>query len=307
MTISMGWMRVCAGALTLGVWSMCAVAQDAASVTVRDAGAEPREVLRYVIEAGQTETITIDTAMNMEMSMAGQGMPAMDLPTSRMTMESVVEDAAGGGYTILSTITDARVVGDVANMMPMIVEAMRASLGGLAGTTFTISMTDRGEMSPVGEAQIPAGASPEARQAAESGMAALQGTGLVLPEEAVGVGAVWVTRVAQAINGIEQQIETTYTLKARAGDALTIGIVQSIGAEPGPLELAEVPPGMSAELVELVGAGTGTVEYTLGRATPASIAMASNVAVTMNMSGMGMDQRMEQKIKTVMTTPTGED
>lgn len=285
---------------------IAAVGGDA-SVTVKDAGAEPREVLRYVIEPGQTETITIDTAINMEMSMAGQGMPAMDLPTSRMTLESVVEEGADGGYTVLSTITDARVAGDVANMMPMIVDAMRESFRGLAGTTFSLSMTDRGEMSPMGDAQLPAGASPEAIQAAESGVAALQGTGLILPEEAVGVGAVWVTSVSQALNGIEQNIETTYTLVERAGDVLTIGIVQSIGAEPGPLELAEVPPGMSAELIELVGAGTGTVEYSLGRATPASIAMASNVAVKMEMSGMGMDQQMEQKIKTVMSTPTGED
>lgn len=272
-------------------------------VTLIEAGAEPREALRFELAEGLVETMTFDTAMEMVMKMGGQELPGMDLPTSRMSMETTVREVTEDGYVIDARIVESGVVGEMEGANPMIVEGMREAMKGLVGTTFSMTMTDRGVYSAAQDIEIPAGANEEMAAMVESTMASMQTSGVAFPEEPVGVGARWRSVVEQGINGIDQRVEITYTLESIEGDVVSVTTEQGVSADPGPMEMENVPAGMTAELVRLVGAGAGEVSYRLSGIAPESMRMAMNVSMSMKMSGMGMEQAVDQQIKTVMTVP----
>src|SRR5688572_15948727 len=63
-----------------------AVDREAAQSTLKvlEAGAEPRRELRYKIQVGRAETLTLDMKMSMEMGAGSQKAPAVKIPTIRM-------------------------------------------------------------------------------------------------------------------------------------------------------------------------------------------------------------------------------
>src|SRR5688572_12994606 len=81
-----------------------AAGQDAAAdagkvaeIKVLEPGAAPRRELRYQFRKGAVETMVMDMTMSMRMTVNGQQVPAMDMPTMRMAMRLETVELLPGG------------------------------------------------------------------------------------------------------------------------------------------------------------------------------------------------------------------
>ena len=82
----------------------------------------------------------------------------------------------------------------------------------------------------------------------------------------MGLGAVWEVRTQVETNHILAEQVTTYTLTARAGEEISLGVTLTQTA-PGQ-DLPAPQPGVRARLDSLQATGTGSMDLKLSHLTP---------------------------------------
>ena len=237
-----------------------------------DAGRKPRAIRRYAYTPGATGTMVMDITQGVR-TVIGDGVEtAFDLPAIRYTLQLTVTavDAAGVADVMMRVAAIEVLDNPDAEdpLDPAIVAELDATLQGIVGATITARMAPDG--STLGASADLSGLDPTLAQ---------QMTGLVdqsnqlsqpLPAEPIGRDARWVSTSALTTNGISFKARTTATLKAVDGDLLTIAFKGRQTGVPGPVELAGLPPGTTAELVEMDGESAGRTVVDLGGLVPRS-------------------------------------
>ena len=114
-----------------------------AKVELLEAGAEPREALRYKFTAGRSETMVMDMKMNMNMEIPGQGSQSMAMPLMRMKGSLDTESVSAEGNARLKfELTGAEIVpGPDDNAL--VVQAMRNEIGKIVGMKGTATVTPK--------------------------------------------------------------------------------------------------------------------------------------------------------------------
>ena len=277
-----------------------APASPSSDVTLLDAGAAPRRVLRYTFTKGATETISMRQQMGMAMEMNGMAMPAQSIPATLMdTKVDVVDVAANGAADVRVEIVKVDL--DTTGANPMMLAQMRPALAPLNGVSMTYRIAPNGS---VGNLVFSANAPPEV-QAAQA-LGSTEQLSVALPTEAVGVGARWKASRAVQQNGITIQQEMEYTVTSLATDSVVLDLVLVQSAKDQKLALPGVPPGTDATLRSLDGRGTSSVTIRFNRVQPQmSMTLKALMVMEINAGGESatMNQTMTMDLKTVPTPP----
>ena len=180
------------------------------NVEMINRGAEPRVPLRYQLAKGTTTSVE----MTLDAEMWGR-----QSPTVAMTMEIVGEDVLPDGtMKVRSTIKSAEVRDRVgAPAMP----GMKGQAEMMVGVAVTGTLSPEGK---VIDAQVDLGDKPfppEAKAQMGSLTQSFTKLAMIVPNEAVGVGATWRTRDTIKESGITQLSTTTVQIEKIEGTKVT--------------------------------------------------------------------------------------
>jgi len=210
-------------------------------VALHDPGTEPRQALRYDLTEGQVEHTTMTMRMGLRTMLDGVWTDWLGMPPTEIAATTTVTDVLGdGSYLIDVEYTDVRVPADPGQLPPDAMEEMEAQLASLIGLRQTILMDDRGRVIEA-TTTLPPGASADALQPAQLD-AMTQELLDPLPEEPVGVGAVWeVARETSDAMGFPAHGSNNVTL----AEVLPTGRVRLeaelyLAAVPGPMTIPDM-------------------------------------------------------------------
>lgn len=234
---------------------------DVMTVSLVSAGEDTR-LLRYLPEEGTVERVTMEFGFDLDMEIDGEALPDFDVPVFAITMALTVDEVTDDGeVTVSFAFEDFGVAGDAD---PAVVDAMEQAGADVRRITGTVRMTDRGIVLE-SDVDVP----PDVDPALQSSFAELESqfdTATVpLPEDPVGVGAVWEGTVALTTNGIETETTYRYEVVGIEGDRVTVDVsyTQSVPAQEP--DLPGMPPGSTARVIDgsFTGSGQLTMEPTV--------------------------------------------
>ena len=79
-------------------------------IEVLDQGQEPRQPLRLVVAPGLEETMEMTMDMRMSMTIPGQAMPSIPVPTTKTRLKAKVESVTGDSFQMRQSVTDVEVI-----------------------------------------------------------------------------------------------------------------------------------------------------------------------------------------------------
>lgn len=274
-------------------------APAASVVKLLEAGQEPRKVLRLAPDAKAEQSVQVTMDMQSTMKLDGNPVPTPKSPMLQMTMDVRVAEMLGGGDARYAmTLNKAEALG-AEGVEPELVGQMTEAVSKAAGSTGT-SIIDPRWQSRESTVKIPDGTDPRLEQIVRGLQTSLQQMSAPMPEEAVGVGARWEVVLSGVVNGLNQEMRTTFTLVSIAEREIRVKMDFAQSGELGKVEL-EGAPGVDAQLTAFSGKGTGEAVMQLDRVAPLSGTMEMNSLTTITVSQDGQKQVMSQDT-TIKTT-----
>jgi hypothetical protein len=255
------------------------------------AGNEPRRVLRYQAPKGTKQQLEI--AVDVELTAGDMGGP---MPTIAMTLALEVQDVLPTGVRLRSTVVDATARDrDETRVIP---EALSGPLALLKGIVLTTTMTPNGRLYGTkldpGKKQIP--------DSAKSQLAALTTSFdqlmMPLPDEAVGVGAVWRNSKPLEQNGLKMIAVNSVALTGIDGDKITFEIDTQVHGDDQTIQQGE----LSVDIKDVTGTGSGKGSIDL-RTLALTSELATEFRSAMQAGGEGSATPMKMGIIT-RVTPT---
>jgi hypothetical protein len=276
---------------------------SALQITLIDAGAEPRAVLRLHPKAGDKQTLGMTVKMAMTTQMGETPMPEMKLPVMKITMETTAKDVAANGDITFQTVFEEATVEDQPEVAPMVAGAMKGTLEKLKGLTATGTMSSRGVNMGM-EMQLPADADPQLRQTMSQMKDSLSGMCSPLPDEAVGAGAHWEVKMPIKSQGMTIDQTMDYQVLSIDGDQVTLTNALTQSAVNQKIQNPAMPS-LNASLTKMTGSGTASSTLDLAHLLPVAgeVNLHSDMAMAIDMAGqkqnmtmkMDVDMRLEQK------------
>lgn len=219
------------------------------------AGAEPRRVLRYHPEPGTTRKLEISVALELTADGMGAPMPTLVLdvsarvdallPDGSVTLRTTIDDVKAREVEN-STVSAASVAGPLEKLEGLAIYAVLAPNGRLLGTKLD-----------AGQRVLP----PELDQQIKSLLANFEATMMPLPDEAIGVGAIWRNSRALGQNGLALTAVNTVTLVSLQNDVVGYTLDTDIHGADQSARQGDV----MIDVKDLVGNGMGKGTIDLGR------------------------------------------
>ncbi|MEC4803018.1 MAG: hypothetical protein SAJ12_17550 [Jaaginema sp. PMC 1079.18] len=238
-------------------------------VVLLEAGTGEKQELRLRPEVGETQTLNVAVKMNIEMFFGGMSMPSIPDMTTQLTLKSVVTDVKDNGDIEAEFIyTDISVLpGESIEIPPEVIEAMNTELTTLIGTKGTFLLDDRGRTKAI-NLELAEDVNPMFENTLNQLMASFENISSPLPEEAVGVGAMWQVEQEINLNGLMLDQTAVYTLEDRTNETVVLSMIINQSGEKQqftPLGLSE---SMIVDLVSLESTGTGKLTMSLSQLLP---------------------------------------
>lgn len=265
------------------------------------AGAAPRSALRYVVPAGAKEHMDTTTSISMSMNMGGTAIPAMALQGMKMGADIAVTEVSAAGditYTMVFSGMSAPDGADpsMADLLQKMGDDFKAIKGSVIISNRGVTRSTTMDYSKV--------ANPQVAQMMGTMTAALNNVSMPLPEEEVGVGARWESRNSISANGITMHQKTECELVAFDGKTVTLKTKVEQTAPPQSISNPAMPSGMSVQLKEMTGLGSGTAALRLDALVPTGDAtMESTVVTQIDMGGNLQEMAVTTSLK--MTVAPG--
>jgi len=235
------------------------------TVTLLQAGAEPRRQLRYAFGL-QRETAQIDLKMSIAMRTGARAAPIISMPTFRITIETRPTRIRPDGTLEASEVIKKAEVLREGQIAPGLVEKFTPQLEQLVGMKGTMVITTRGVLLAMDMEEMAPDTADSVHEIADIVVNSIHDFGTPLPEEPVGRGARW--EVKSAVAGGAGTVErTTYTAKALTDKTAALEVTLSRGTPPDTPPSA-APADASTRLVSHEASGAGTIAISLEQLTP---------------------------------------
>ncbi|MFP4007069.1 MAG: hypothetical protein ACLFV6_03545 [Spirulinaceae cyanobacterium] len=244
------------------------------SVMLIEAGEGEKQELRLRPEIGVTQTLDVAVQMNIETFFGGMSMPSIPDMMTELTIESVVNSVKANGDIEAEFVYTNIVVlpSETVEIPPEIIEAMNAELAPLIGTKGTMLLDDRGRTKSL-SLELAEDVNPMFANTVNQLMASLENISSPLPEEAVGVGAVWQIEQEVNLNGLEIDQTAIYTLEDRTNETVTLSMVIDQSADEQRINPLGLPADIEVDLVSLESTGTGNLTLNLAQLFPVEAVM----------------------------------
>ena len=270
---------------------------DAAEVTVSDAGAEPRVVLRTQVEPGARQVMVMSQTQEIQQEIGGEAVPSAGAIPMIIEMDLEAESSGGSLLTYNSIITDVS-LGD--SVDPQIALQIQPNLDAMVGMTTTAILDDRGRVltSEIGGTE---GLDPTVVSTVEQ-MTSNSQFAHPLPEEAVGVGAKWEIAQNLQVSGLSVVQVTNYEVLAIDGTVVELGLATE---QFVPVGSEMVAGGATATILAWESINSGSVTFDLTSMVPTG--RSQGLAVQEFEFGPGAEKTvLKQTIETeIEITPGG--
>lgn len=228
-----------------------------------DAGAEPRAPLRLVPTVGVPQELEMVMDMGMHMAVGDQ-VQDMDLPPLSFGMRSTVDSVDKDGTMNVSSVWLGAHMLEGGSVPPEVSQAMLQGFSMLEGLAMTQKIDATGRSLSL---QLSSDTNPEVAAAFNGVQDSMRQSQVYLPAEPVGAGARWKVTVHIVSNGIPVDAMTTYTLRERHDDVLSLGSEVAMSIDEKAMTAA-MPPGSGVSMDRFEAAGTGDLRWDLRRLFP---------------------------------------
>ena len=235
--------------------------------------------------------MTMKMAMGMKM---GEAETPMKLPVMNMTMEATVKSVAPNGDITYESVMSDVGVGEDPDVLPAVADAMKSALATVKGVTSTGVITSRGINKGV-TVKIPEGADPQMKQVMEQMKESFNQISAPLPEEPVGNGAKWQTKMPIKSQGMTINQTASNELAAIEEDKITTKFTLAQTAANQKIQNPAMP-GVTVDLAKLASNGKGESSIDLGKVLPAAATLDMHSEMTMAMNTGGQKQNMDMKL-----------
>lgn len=271
-----------------------ALGQNASmTLEVLSEGDGEKTALRYNLADVQPHAVQMDVDTTMGMGMGGQ-IFNQSLPTIRTIAGIENPELNADGHLAFDMVTGQMQVVDNPNITadPTVAAAMETALSQIGEIRGRMVMDDRGNIIS-SDFDTESITQPEVRQMVESSMQSAQQSVVPFPETALGVGAQWRATMEVSASGMTISQSATYELTSLEDGIARISSTISQTADAQALDIAELPPGASAELVSHTGTGSSTMAVNLNTLMPTgNMTMNSESAMRYDMGAAPMDMGM---------------
>jgi hypothetical protein len=232
-------------------------------------GKDPKKPMRMTAKVGLRRTVVMRIKMGMEMAM-GENKVRGILPEIRITMDlNVTNVSADGDIRYEFKFNKAEVLEDaqVDNKDALVPKAALAEMRGMKGH---VIVSSRGFTKEADLVIPPKMMDPETKQFMEEIKQSPYQMSSPLPEEAVGVGAKWLTTATVKQDGMVLKQSITSELRSLSGDAAKVSFTIKL-------------TGSAVDLKSFTSSGNGEMNLDLGRLIPslATVHVTSRIIETM--------------------------
>jgi hypothetical protein len=273
--------------------------ESAPKITLLDVGAEPRAELRYDLEVGAKEKLTLTMSYSAENRLQAAPPQRLKFPGMRMVFQvEIVETLADDRYRYQFELVDTGLT-DTAGADQTLVKMAGAGLKKSVGMRGTAVVDAQGVIRE-GNLEIPAGLDPSMRVMMESMKSSMEQLSSPLPVKPLGAGARWELRQTLAQAGVSLEQTTTYELvqDAKGKRSLRGAIRQEADRQE-----VDLPNVEKAELVSLTATGKSELELDLDRLAPRAgfieIESTSQFEITVQGQSRGLISRGTLELKLV--------
>lgn len=247
---------------------------------VERTGGSPRAVRRYNLEVGSEASLVLAMDMDMTVDIDGLVVP-MVLPRMEIGLDSVVTGSNAMGFEVTADVTRCDAVGRP-GADEAVVAALADTLGEMVGLR-TVST-----FSPTGTAlgahtSVPADASAELRGHVDSVNDSLSQLGLILPDQAIGAGAVWTRATRVGEDSFPLVMVTRSELISASRDVLEVRTeVSQFRVDP------DAAPQAGTQVLRFEAGGQGATTQSMREAVPRTSHFAVSMALDLSADGQRM-------------------
>jgi hypothetical protein len=231
------------------------IAQPAPTIVVLEAGAEPRQRLRYEPAPGLTGEVETSTKIRIESTFTNTtldtGHRNADFPTSIIRGRLQVTGRSPEGNALVSfTVEDVRTLEDVVD--PRMRKLVEAQAHWFEKARWTWRLLPTGEVRDV-HVEMP-NAPESARDRSSALSDPFDEMFVRFPEADIGVGAVWQVESQRRMSGVTWKNKATYTLRELTDDQAIVDVSVALRA---PSQDLRVEPNATMTLKSGDGTATG--------------------------------------------------
>ena len=256
------------------------------TVTLIEPGAEPREVRAYDLTPGDSADTSMRLTTSILQEIDGDVLIVQD-STIDLTFALDVVDVFDGSFVVVTSLGNHRARASE----PATQSALDVVYANLVGTSVIQLTAPTGEVVGVVRDQGPG-------EIAEI-TSALAGVAPPLPEEPIGIGAVWAVVGTIDALGVPITSTTIYTLTDIDGPLLTVEIVSEQEIDPD----AGLFPELEDADVTLSAVGTGRAIWHLSAATPGAGSIETVQVLTVTGTFDGVESTFEQTFTATFELP----
>lgn len=262
-----------------------AAASEPPEITLVDPGQrDGRRELRLKPAKGVSTTFTMTMTQSTEVTMPGGEPTNTPTPGMAMTMTCVIDKVeANGDFQSTTTVTDVKPAKSE-GLDQGLVDATKSAYEKMRGMKFVLLTTDRGFTKPI-SMDFP-NADPAMKQTMDGMMQSMSQNTIPLPKEAVGVGAIWKSKVKVSMLGCLIDTTAQYTVKALTATTAVLDVVVTQSAKDQEMSFPGLPAGsMKVKSMSGEGKGTMTTATDMGLATGMKMTTSSTMDMEISMQG----------------------
>lgn len=239
-----------------------AVAQGPAGVRyeikITNSGAAPKTELKYPFGEGEKRNLTMDLKTTSALTVNGQ--PLQTAPPVQVTVTGTSTTLSLKDGIAQRENVFASLVPSVNGVPPEMASQVIAQYELLKGLRLVETVNSRGELLNVDVPVQQQIQNPQVLVLLQLLQDTLSRSRAVLPSEPVGKGATWIATASGENGGVRIQDQIEAKLVSLVGSKAIIELTIKQSSPGGKLELPQLPPGASVELLGISGAGTGQME-----------------------------------------------
>jgi hypothetical protein len=267
------------------------------AVKLLDPGAEPRQVLRLHPKPGDKQTVVMTIKISIEVKVGEMDAPAMVMPGMKMTIDTTVKSVSPNGEISYDLVVSDAVISEETGVMPQMLEAMKPVMGALKGMAGKGVVSNRGFNKSL-QLKPPAGVDPQMRQMLDQMTDSFAQMWHPLPEEAVGAGAKWESRMPIKSEGMTIDQTATYHLATLESERLAVKATVIHRAANQKVQNPAMPT-MKMDVTKLTGTGKAEFTMELGQLLPApsDAELQSERQMVMKMGDQDQAMSMKSDVK----------
>lgn len=227
-------------------------------IEVTSPGSEPRSPLKYAFGADEKRKLTMDVQTSSALTVNGQ--PLQTAPPVQVTITGTSTTLKQEGDLVTRENVFATLNPAVSGIPPEMVAQVKAQYDLLQGLRLIETVNTKGELLNV---DVPTQQQVQSQQVLillQLLQDTLSRSRVPFPSEAVGKGATWTASAEVENGGIVIRDEIKAKLISFTGTKAIVEIDIKQTSPGGKLDLPQLPPGASVELLGISGAGTGQIE-----------------------------------------------